>query len=265
VDVEIFIHPTCATCHRLINSLKEWGYLDKVRLIDTSRDPYIAIKRGVRSVPSIFINGELVFAGVVDFKELRRIMEGGIGASRVGISDEELVSRFFNGILDSVSTALWLYINEDCGAFLKDEGFVLAMTNLSLAENKGELMGRLREVLGDGCGGYIEEMEDHFHAVITRNLAREIYWLHGKPLSWSEVSRLYPMEVLAHWMLIRSALGRVGLRMRSIGDERFRAKVKRTREYMERNFDEAMKLVAKEQERILGEKGYWDTLERFRR
>jgi len=263
MDVEVFIHPTCATCHRLINLLKEWGYLSRVRVIDTSRDPYVAIRRGVRSVPSIFIDGELVFAGIVDFEELRRILEGGLSKGEPEITTEELVGKFFNGVLDSVATALWLYINEDCEAFLRDRDFILGITNLSLVENRDRLLEELRRELVGSCTDYINELEESFHEVITKNLAREIYWLHGKPLSWVEVSRLYPREILAHWMLVRSALGRVGLRMHGLNEEGFRLKVEKTWRYMEKNFDKAMEAIVKEQERIFSQREYWEILEKL--
>ncbi|MFP3281137.1 MAG: hypothetical protein RXO76_08760, partial [Vulcanisaeta sp.] len=38
------------------------------------------------------------------------------------------------------------------------------------------------------CREAIMRREDKFLSVITRNFAREIYWLHGKFLDWSEVS-----------------------------------------------------------------------------
>ncbi|WP_243675194.1 thioredoxin family protein [Vulcanisaeta distributa] len=149
-NIEVFIHPTCSTCHTLIRLLKQWGgYLDRVRVIDTSRDPYTAMERGgVRSVPSIFINGELVFAGIVDFKRLKALLDGEYLGNRFEGDLRELEERFFRGgILDSVATALWLYVNEDCDAFLRDKEFVMAITNLSVYSDREELYNELRKYL----------------------------------------------------------------------------------------------------------------------
>ncbi|WP_243679558.1 thioredoxin family protein [Vulcanisaeta souniana] len=187
--------------------------MDKVKVIDTSKDPYTAMERGVRSVPSVFINGELVFAGIVDFKKLKALLDGEYLSQRFEGDLRELEERFFRGILDSVATALWLYVNEDCDAFLRDKEFVMAITNLSVYSDREELYNELRKYLSNAntCKEAIRNREDKFLAVITRNFAREIYWLHNRFLNWNEVSKLYSREVIAHWMIIRSALGRLVL------------------------------------------------------
>ena len=266
LNVEVFVHPTCSTCHTLLKLLKQWGYLDRVKVIDTSVDPYIAVERGVRSVPSVFINGELIFAGIVDFKKLKTILDGEFSGNSLDVSIEEVEERFFRGVLDSVATALWLFVNEDCDAFLRDKDFVMAITNISVLSNRDGIYENLRRHLGDinRCREAIMRREDKFLSVITRNFAREIYWLHGKFLDWSEVSRLYPREVIAHWMIVRSALGRVGLRLHPIGEERFWSKVVKIYEYMSRTFDDYMKQVIEEQDSIGSDREYVEILDKVR-
>ena len=261
--MEVFVHPTCSTCHTLIRLLRQWGYLDRVRIIDTSRDPYTAMERGVRSVPSIFINGELVFAGVVDFRRLKAILDGEYSSNRFEGGLRELEERFFRGVLDSVATALWLYVNEDCDAFLRDREFTMAIMNISVYSNRDEAYNELRKYLGDGntCREAIRSREENFLAVITKNFAREIYWLHGRFLSWGEVSKLYSKEVIAHWMIVRSALGRVGLRVYQISNERFREKVDRVYEYMSRTFEDYMRQVIEEQTNIFGDSEYVEVID----
>ncbi|WP_069807303.1 thioredoxin family protein [Vulcanisaeta thermophila] len=264
VKIEVFIHPTCSTCHTLIKMLSRWGYLDRVSIIDTSKEPYIAMERGVRSVPSIFINGELVFAGIVDFKALKAMLDGLNIRAKVEVSIEELTEDFFKGVLDTISTALWLYINADCRAFLEDRDFVMAIMNLKKYANYEELYKRLSDYLGNevNCGEGIRAREERFLRVIARNFAREVYWLHGKALSWGEVSRLYPREVIAHWMIVRSTLGRVGLRIHRLSEGEFRAKVDRVYEYLNANFDSIISEVAREQEEIFSDKEFLSVIER---
>ncbi|GAB6943897.1 thioredoxin family protein [Vulcanisaeta sp. JCM 14467] len=262
-NIEIFVHPTCSTCHTLIRLLRQWGYLDRVRIIDTSKDPYTAMERGVRSVPSIFINGELVFAGVVDFKRLKVLLDGEYSSNRFEGDLDELEERFFRGVLDSVATALWLYVNEDCDAFLRDREFTMAIMNITVYSNRDEAYNELRKYLSDGnaCREFIRRREDKFLAVITKNFAREIYWLHGKFLGWDEVSKLYSREVIAHWMIVRSALGRVGLRVYPISNERFREKVERVYEYMSHTFDDYMRQVIEEQTNIFSDSEYIEVID----
>ncbi len=262
-NIEIFIHPTCSTCHTLTRLLRQWGYLDRVRIIDTSKDPYIAMERGIRSVPSILINGELVFAGIVDFKRLKAILDGEYSSSKFDGDLRELEERFFKGVLDSVATALWLYVNEDCDALLRDREFTMAITNISIYSNREEAYNELRKYLGypDMCRDAIRSREEKFLVVIIKNFAREIYWLHNRFLSWSEISKLYNKEVIAHWMIVRSALGRVGLRVHPISNERFWEKVGKVYNYMSQVFEEYMRQVIEEQASIFGDSEYVEVID----
>jgi predicted thioredoxin/glutaredoxin len=262
-NIEIFIHPTCSTCHTLIRLLKQWNYLDIVKIIDTSRDPYTAMERGVRSVPSIFINGELVFAGIVDFKRLKAMLDGEYSSSVFEGDLRELEERFFRGVLDSVATALWLYVNEDCNALLKDREFTMAITNISIYNNREELYDELRRYLSDvnTCREAIRSREERFFAVITKNFTREIYWLYNRFLSWNDISKLYNKEVIAHWMIVRSALGRVGLRVYPISNEKFKEKVEKVYSYMSQAFDEYMRQVIDEQAGIFNDLEYVEVID----
>lgn len=246
MDIEVFVHPTCSTCHALLQRLHRWGLIDKVRIIDTSKDPYVAIEKGVRSVPSIFINGELAFAGVMDFEEVRSALLGNAPMRSSSPSENELVQAFMRGVLDSVATALWLYVNEDCGAFLRDGGATLkAMMGIG-----DEELGKFEAIVqGMNCAQLVSSNEESFLRVISTNFAREIYWVLGK-VSWATVKSLYSREAVAHWMIVRSALGRVGLRPHRLSEPGFASKVDRVYEYLERRFDELMDKVSKEQDEI---------------
>lgn len=61
----------------------------------------------------------MVFAGIVDFKRLKALLDGEYLGNRFEGDLKELEERFFRGVLDSVATALWLYVNEDCDTFLR--------------------------------------------------------------------------------------------------------------------------------------------------
>lgn len=221
------------------------------------------MERGVRSVPSIFINGELVFAGIVDFKRLKAMLDGEYSSSVFEGDLRELEERFFRGVLDSVATALWLYVNEDCNALLKDREFTMAITNISIYSNREELYDELRRYLSDvnTCREAIRSREERFFAVITKNFTREIYWLYNRFLSWNDISKLYNKEVIAHWMIVRSALGRVGLRVYPISNEKFKEKVEKVYNYMSQAFDEYMRQVIDEQAGIFNDLEYVEVID----
>lgn len=245
MDIEVFVHPTCSTCHALLQRLHRWGLLEKVRIIDTSKDPYVAIEKGVRSVPSIFINGELIFAGVMDFEEVKSALLGNALVHSSPLSENELVQAFMRGVLDSVATALWLYVNEDCSAFLRDRATLKAMMGIG-----DEELGKFESIInGMNCAQLVSSNEESFLRVISTNFAREIYWVLGR-VSWATVRDLYSKEAVAHWMIVRSALGRVGLRPHRLSEPSFASKVDRVYGYLGQRFDELMDRVSKEQDEI---------------
>lgn len=255
MNIEIFVHPTCSTCHTLIRLLGQWGYLRHVKIYDTSVDPHLALERGVRSVPSIFIDGNLVFAGVVDYKRLKEILSTGLTRDSSRLSDDELIERFLRGVLDSVATALWLYINEKCSAFARDEKFLAAITNLTLFNS--ENLYRLIKLLNNDevCTGLVHGNKERFLRVIATNFVREVYWLSGR-VKWGEVKDKYSIQSLAHWAMVRGTVSRVGLIPHSLSDPVFRGKVEDLWTYISEHFDEIMERVSNEQEELRGDQGW---------
>jgi len=67
-----------------------------------------------------------------------------------------------------------------------------------------------------------------------------------------------------HWMIVRSALGRVGLRLHPISEERFWSKVMRVYEYMSRTFNDYMRQVIEEQDSIGSDREYVEILDKVR-
>ena len=252
MEVEIFVHPTCSTCHSLIRLLKQWGFINKVKIYDTSIDPHMALERGVRSVPSIFIDGDLVFAGVVDFKKLKEILNAGLLTEKTMLSDGELIERFLRGVLDSVATALWLYININCRAFTNDVRFLRAITNLSTYDDGN--LSRLISILNDDarCRGIVEDNKERFLKVIAINFVREVYWLNGRVNGATALSN-YNLYSLAHWAMVRGSVSRVGLVPHSLNDSKFRSKIEELWSYINAHFDELMSKVASEQEELKGD------------
>jgi len=108
---------------------------------------------------------------------------------------------------------------------------------------------------------------EYTHWIIVRSaLGRVGLRLH--PISeerfWSKVMKVYPKEVIAHWMIVRSALGRVGLRLHPISEERFWSKVMKVYEYMSHTFNDYMRQVIEEQDSIGSDREYVEILDKVR-
>jgi predicted thioredoxin/glutaredoxin len=65
-------------------------------------------------------------------------------------------------------------------------------------------------------------------------------------------------------MIVRSALGRVGLRLHPIGEERFWSKVMKVYAYMSHTFNDYMRQVIEEQDSIGSDREYVEILDKVR-
>jgi predicted thioredoxin/glutaredoxin len=249
VRIEIFTHKNCVECNILIDWLEQKGYLHKVKLIDTELYPFLAFERGVISTPSIFVDGKLVFAGVVDYDELEKLLEG--EQVRIDVSKDELAAKFMEGIVNSFAATAYLYVNYDFDAILSQKDFVYAVTGLALSSNAESLYNYLRNYVIKSKEQLFEGWKERMKRVIAANFVRELYWLYREKLPAEKVKGLYPIEVFYHWVQVRGgAVGRVGLRIHPISDQEVMDRVKEVYGYLFQNYDALWDKVIKEQREI---------------
>ncbi|BFI76190.1 thioredoxin family protein [Sulfurisphaera ohwakuensis] len=251
MKVEIFTHKNCIECNFLIEFLENKGLLSKVTIIDTELYPFLAFERGVISTPSIFVDGKLIFAGVVDYDELLKILSG--EKVSVKINKEELIDKLMFGIINSFAATAWLYVNKDFDALMAQKDFVFAITGLALiSESEAEEMyNYLRNVIVKEGDIYFEKWKDTMKRVISSNFIRELYWLYEKKLEKEYVMSKYPIEVFAHWLMVRGgAVGRVGLRIHPLSEKEIITRISEVYIYLFNNYDSLWDKVIKEQEEI---------------
>ncbi|MFP3064447.1 MAG: thioredoxin family protein [Sulfolobus sp.] len=251
MKVEIFTHRTCTECNMLLEFLEQKGLLGKVTVIDTELYPFIAFERGVISTPSVFIDGKLVFAGVVDYEELEKLLRG--ENVKVTINKDELVQKLMFGIINSFAATAWLYVNRDFDAFMAQRDFVLAVTSLSLVDQQtaNEYYNYLRNVMVKEGEKYLEEWKDKMLRVIAANFIRELYFLYERKLSNEEIMSKYPLEVFAHWLMIRGGtVGRVGLRIHPLSEKDTLNRISEAYVYMLSNSSSLWDKIIKEQEEL---------------
>jgi len=251
MKVEIFTHRTCTECNMLLEFLEQKSLLGKVTVIDTELYPFIAFERGVISTPSVFIDGKLVFAGVVDYEELEKLLRG--ENVKVTINKDELVQKLMFGIINSFAATAWLYVNRDFDAFMAQRDFVLAVTSLSLVDQQtaNEYYNYLRNVMVKEGEKYLEEWKDKMLRVIAANFIRELYFLYERKLSNEEIMSKYPLEVFAHWLMIRGGtVGRVGLRIHPLSEKDTLNRISEAYVYMLSNSSSLWDKIIKEQEEL---------------
>ncbi len=119
MKIEVFTHRNCTECHILLDYLKEKGLIEKVEIIDTEKYPFLAFERGVISTPSVFVDGNLIFAGKVDFDKLDDILKGNKVES--AILEDQLLEKLMEGIVDSFAATAWIYVNRDLSLFVEQK------------------------------------------------------------------------------------------------------------------------------------------------
>jgi len=248
MEVQIFTHKNCVECNMLLEYLENKGLLGKVKIIDTELYPFLAFERGVISTPSIFIDGKLVYAGIVDFEEFERILSGEKVTRQ--IDKDKLVEKLMLGIVDSFAATAWLYINRDFDSFLAQKDFVMAVTGLSLLDEKEreEYYNYLKNIMIKEGEKYLEEWKPRMLRNISSNFIREIFWLYETKISKEVVMQKYSVEVFAHWLMVRGgAVGRVGLRIYPLSDSTLMRRVLEAYNFMLGNYDDIFNKVQKEQ------------------
>ncbi|AWR99845.1 thioredoxin family protein [Metallosphaera hakonensis] len=249
MQVEIFTHKNCTECNLLVEYLEQRGLLGKVKLIDTEAYPFLALEKGVISTPSVFVDGKMVYAGKVDFAEFEELLKGN-GVERK-FNRDELVTRFMEGIVDSFAATAWLYVNRDFDSFMEQKDFVFAVTGLALSEGGDEGYQYLRNVLLKDRDKILQEWEPKMFRNISSNFVREIYWLYQRKLPRDEIFSRYPLEVFAHWLMIRGGVvGRVGLRIHPLSEVETMTRIARVYGYTMENYDSIWERVEKEQKSL---------------
>ena len=91
-EVELFVMPGCPICpqmERLFKQLHEEGKLDRLEVVDITRQPERAQQLGIRSAPSYLINGVL-FSGMKQRSEIEQLLQQNEGEKWRSLLSEEL-------------------------------------------------------------------------------------------------------------------------------------------------------------------------------
>lgn len=140
--IRIYLHPKCYSSYRLYLFMRREGLLDRgVELIDTSKRPFIAISRGIISVPAVECDGRVVFQGMVDREILRKLIDGGWPV----IEPSNMVERFAAGIADSLTASSWAYLTWSTRELADLAEFAMAVTGIIFSEDPSKHTGNTSE------------------------------------------------------------------------------------------------------------------------
>ncbi|BBG24275.1 thioredoxin family protein [Sulfuracidifex tepidarius] len=249
MKIEVFTHRNCTECHILLDYLKEKGLIEKVEIIDTEKYPFLAFERGVISTPSVFVDGNLIFAGKVDFDKLDDILKGNKVES--AILEDQLLEKLMEGIVDSFAATAWIYVNRDLSLFVEQKDFVMAVTGIAIDDRREQLYLRILKDVKEKEDMLLEEWKERMMRNIASNFVRELYWLYERKLDKEDIAKTYPLEVFSHWLMVRGgAVGRVGLRIYPLSDKTVISRISEAYLYLFNNYDSLWEKVVKEQRKL---------------
>ncbi len=255
MKVEIFIHKNCVDCEMLLEFLQQKNLIDKVTIIDTEKYPFLALEKGVISTPSVFVDDKLLYAGIVDFDELERILvEGKFKDQNESVNIKELAEKIMAGIVDSFAATSWLYVNKDFKGILEQKDFIFAITGLAKYNDPNrvnEIYEKIKEELISHAEDYFNAWKSKMIRNISYNFIRELYFLYEKKVEKEVIKQRYPIEVFAHWLMVRGGTtGRVGLKIHPLSNTDVLNRIAEAYRYVFENYDEIWNYIIKEQKEI---------------
>lgn len=250
--LEVFVHPQCHVCHRLVkelHSLRRNYPSVELRIIDVEHNPYAAQERKILGVPATFIDGSLAFVGAPAIPELEMYLQGK-NQRPAETHDRAKLSGLAADALGNISTtAIRFYLYGDYESLFQNKDLSARLMKISDWSQIDEKT--LRDDLSTNHDSLLEARKKAFFDKITSEFVREIYWLYDKYPNGDEIARLYPLAVFAHWLMTRASLGgRVGQSLRRLSDRPLMHRIEALREYTLQNYDELCRKVAEQQESI---------------
>jgi predicted thioredoxin/glutaredoxin len=238
-----YIHTTCPHSRELLALLDETGLRGSTVIIDAGNAPFDTFRHGILSVPSLFADNNMVISGAFDIERLRKYLNL---YSPVIPDDETLFRGIINSATDNVGIAAYLYLYEEPGILFQNPDYLLATSGLIwiVVPDKGVFMEKLRTLTEFRLPGFLLEKTHLFHKVIALNFLREVYWMSGKMYDETILKQLYTPEAFVHWLMIRPAVGRIGIRTKS-APRILPSKARAVWDYMIGNLPELWPIVQK--------------------
>jgi predicted thioredoxin/glutaredoxin len=238
-----YIHLTCPHSRELLALLDQTGLRESTVVVDAGNTPFDTFRHGVLSVPSLFADNNLVASGTFEPERLRNYLSL---FTPVIPGDETLFHGMINAATDNVGIAAYLYLYEEPGILFQNPDYLLAASGLIwiAVRDRDGFLGKLRALAESNLPGFLIEKPHLFYKVIALNFLREVYWATGQTPDENKMRELYTPEMFAHWLFIRPAVGRIGIRTESASGT-IPSKARAVWDYMLGNLSELWPIVRK--------------------
>ena len=247
--IKIYIHPTCATSYYVVKHLASKRLLDGVEIVSTHDPAGSGVLAGrIWSVPWILLDDAPVATDPVEPGEVKAIVTGQ-WSNEIG----DPVGAFLETVLHSAYAAAVAYLHDSVLPVL-DGALVSAATRspLSGIEPK-EVIGQV----GLRSGKLWAEWRDKVMRALGISFVQETWWASNEGLDREKLRQIATPEIVGAWLVAKASIGRSGLPPRPLLS---RESLEKLAGFIKRGAAGLLSKIRREQEEILGNKEYWETL-----
>ena len=250
--VELVVHPTCFSSYRLLKTLGEKGFLNRLRILVANK-PSIGFEKKAWSVPWLLVNSEPAAADPLEAWEVEAALEGR-GLRPPADPAESFMTSVMHSSYASSLVVLWGSLEP-----VLDKGFAKAayrapLTGVDVDKALEEVRGRMRELY--------DEWVDKLRRTLAVAFARELYWSSNRRLTTDDLVSASRPEVIGAWLLAKASIGRVGLPPNPLGAGM--ANAEEISSFISKTGKGILNKVENEANTLFNDKEYWEIVNRLK-
>jgi len=201
--LKIYMHPRCGDSWHVYQLLERNSLLNLVNLTNTEEHPFLALSKGVFSIPAFELKDRVVLQGY--FTEEDVILLAKDGRMRIK-STSEALDRLMKSIFSSFLVVAAVYLSGTFKVLLDARDYLLSASGAFFLPEQETFLQAAREKLAQAL--IDDSNRKSFHRIIAGNYVRDIYWLTGTPPRRETIEKL-GLSFFRDWLLLRASIGRV--------------------------------------------------------
>lgn len=241
--LSVYMHPRCSDSYNVYLLLERNSLLERVKLVNTERNPLQSIRLGVFSVPAFVENERVILQGYLSEAEILSLLTTG----RIDVPSLEVaVERLMKSVFSSFLVASVVYLSGSFEPVAHSEDYVLSASGAFFITEQRKFLEVAKERLTTTT--FDESIERSLLRVIAGNFVRDYYWLRGEVPTRESLSKLGE-EYFRDWLFLRASLGRIFV-PHSQPPEGLKNRVRKAWEYLLERVDTISARVLEEQSKI---------------
>lgn len=239
----------------LIKDLLRYHIIDKVRLINVSKNIIHTLSNKVLVVPAVFVDDKLWLIDPFKSKYIVDLILNRRKYLEAPTNINEAFDAFINTIKYNISLILPVLILKSFKPLI-DREFIAVASKLRAA-NKEHLVNELIKNIVRNEPKIISNLYDEAVRTIAVNFIRETYWVLK---SVERIKTYVSRDAIGSWILSKMSIGRIGLPYPVEIHEKL---INSVYEFAITNLDGIVSYVTKEQRKILSDLEYNEALVKY--